>query len=318
MARPRLIYASATSGVHDQRWIDALESLGFAVDARMVASGQGPLTVDDSDEILAIVAGPLTTITRHLLPTDVPVIGLSWGFDLQQGEDLTWLPALDGLIVDTEHTRSIAIQAGVEASRVVVVPWGIDLDRIAGITAAEVPAAPSGVPVVLSARAHESIYRIEDILRGFAAAAVPGARLIVAHGGSRTASLRQLAADLGIDAVFTGTLDEDALVSLIKRADVYVTASEVDGTSVTMLQAMASGARVVASDTPGNREWIMPGRTGWIFTTGDVAGLAAALTAALADDTATVREAAQAEVAVRADWKANVARLSRMLPISLD
>ena len=49
---------------------------------------------------------------------------------------------------------------------------------------------------------------------------------------------------------------------------------EEDGLSSTMLEAMAAGIPVVASDTPGNRELVTPGETGWLVPLGDRPGLA--------------------------------------------
>lgn len=300
--------------MHDRRWIAALESLGFDVDARVLTAQSDAPSLADGSGAQAIVAGPLSTVTRLLIPHTLPVIGLSWGFDLQQGEDLSWLPGLSGLIVDTDHTRGIAIAAGVDPSRIVVMPWGIDLGHIGAIAAARPRGARDGERLVMSARAHEQIYRVEDIIRAFAAARPPNTRLVIAHAGSLTSSLHELAARLEVDALFTGSLSEDELVAHLKGADVYVSASEVDGTSVTLLQAMACGTRVVASDTPGNLEWVAPDATGWVFPTGDVNALAQSMCAALDDDAPGIEERARAEVTSRADWSVNASRLLAILP----
>jgi glycosyltransferase involved in cell wall biosynthesis len=56
-----------------------------------------------------------------------------------------------------------------------------------------------------------------------------------------------------------------------------VSASEVDGTSVTLLQAMACGTPVVVSDIDGNRGWVTEGKTGRLFRTGDAGEQASAI-----------------------------------------
>ena len=314
MARPRLIYASSSDGVHDRRWIAALESLGFDVDARVLAEHPDAGSLGDIAGALAVVAGPLPTIARHLIPCPLPVIGVSWGYDLQQDEDITWLSGLYGLIVDTDHTRRIAIAAGVEPTRITTIPWGIDIERIDGIAMKRPQGVAPGERIVLSARAHEPIYRVDEILRAFAATDASDTRLVVAHGGTLTPALRKLSTQLGIDAVFTGSISEDELIALLKSADVYVSASEIDGSSVTLLQAMACGTRVAVSDTPGNLEWVTPGQTGWVFATGDVIGLAASIASALNDAAPGIEDRARAEVRDRADWAANVSRLLTVLP----
>lgn len=314
MARPRLIYASTSSGVHDRRWTGALESLGFDVDAQVLPEGSTARALGGDTDAVAVVAGPLHTMTRTLLPCPLPIVGLSWGYDLQQGDDISWLPELAGLIVDTVHTRGIAEAAGVDPSCIITVPWGIDIATVDGIASARPDGVPDSTRIVLSARAHEPIYRIEDIIRAFAAADVPETTLVIAHGGTLTPALRDAAEEAGIDAVFTGGLSEEELIALLKGADVYVSASEIDGTSVTLLQAMACGTRVVVSDTPGNLEWVTPGRTGWTFPTGVVPALARAIAAALTEPAPGVEDRARVAVMERADWAANVRRLLAVLP----
>ena len=51
-------------------------------------------------------------------------------------------------------------------------------------------------------------------------------------------------------------LPEEDLPALFRAADLYVAATAVDGTSVTLLQALACGVRVLVSDIPGNLPWI--------------------------------------------------------------
>ena len=74
--------------------------------------------------------------------------------------------------------------------------------------------------------------------------------------------LRELVEQLGLnDRVdFLGHLDgEPALAAAYQRADLYVTVSESDGASVALLEAMACGLPVVATDIPANREWLTQG-----------------------------------------------------------
>ena len=300
--------------MHDRRWIAAFEALGFDVDIRVFSEHPEASSLGDVTGARAVVAGPMHTVARHLLPCALPVIGLSWGYDLQQGNDVAWLAELSGLIVDTEHTREIAIAAGIDQEHTVVIPWGVDIERIDQIPPAHVSDLAAGERMVLSARAHEPIYRVEEIIRAFARARLSRTRLVIAHSGTLTNRLRSVALDLGVNAVFVGSLSEDELIALIKRADVYVSASEIDGTSVTLLQALACGTRVVVSDTPGNLEWVSAGRTGWVFPTGDEPALASSIAAALNDETPDIVDRARREVQERANWGVNIRKLLTILP----
>jgi glycosyltransferase involved in cell wall biosynthesis len=182
---------------------------------------------------------------------------------------------------------------------------------------------PPHARLVLSLRAHEPLYRVADIVRAFAAVRraddahedFPDPYLIVGNSGSLTAELRQLTIDLGVATRvrFVGSVPEPDLVPLLGRAACYVTAAEVDGTSVTLLQAMACGTPVVASATPGNLGWVDDAVTGFTFPTGDVPALTEVLERVLASYPTDVVLRARSLVEERADWHANLGRLAAAL-----
>jgi glycosyltransferase involved in cell wall biosynthesis len=320
-------YVTHGWGVHDERWTQALADLGFTVET--ISLTRDGLDITDVNSRLAqgsgpVLAGPLDSITSRIR-TSRPVIGLSWGFDLLEmrarSEDITWLTGLKGLVVDSPETRAIAQAAGVHDDRIRTIPWGIDLDTCTDTETAQTPASfalPSTTRLIVTLRAHEARYRNDDILTAFCDLGLEDCALILGNSGSLTADLsrRAQSSPLADRIRFVGTLPESDIPSLLHGADVYVTASEVDGTSVTLLQAMACGVPVVASDTPGNRAWVTPGETGWLFRTGDATDLRRALRDALtADPVATRRmaEAARDRVVRDADWRANRTRLLALM-----
>ena len=88
-----VLYVSITNGVHDDRWIEAMRSSGCTVTSLQVdpegdeaRSRVISLTTELGIDIM--VAGPLTTCTSHLVDLDVPLVGLSWGFDLHEMVDV--------------------------------------------------------------------------------------------------------------------------------------------------------------------------------------------------------------------------------------
>lgn len=121
---------------------------------------------------------------------------------------------------------------------------------------------------ILSCRLHKPLYRIDAILRAFAR--LPGRcqawRLEVASGGPQTDELRRLATALGIAerVDFSGVLDASVLARSYRRAAVFASVPETDGTSVSLLEAMAAGCVPVLSDLPANREWVTEGRNGFL------------------------------------------------------
>ncbi|TAK81825.1 MAG: glycosyltransferase [Aquabacterium sp.] len=192
------------------------------------------------------------------------------------------LPRADLITADSQDVLDeIASYPGVRAPRHLIL-WGADTDRF-------MPAAqtPAGFDVV-SLRSWEPNYNIDVILQAFAtfAAARPqaGARLHLLGGGPLEARLRQQAADLGIAAqvLFHGRVGDAAMVEAIQGSRVSVSIPTSDATSVSVLESMACGLPVIASDLPANRAWV--GEAGGaLVAPRDAAGVTAALTA-LHDD----------------------------------
>lgn len=324
-------YVTATWGVHDERWARALNSCGFVVETLSLIRDQVSIR-----EVRAhlheaghpILAGPLLTVTKGLLDIGAPLYGLSWGYDLvnaDRGRDgLSWLRQLAGLIVDSEHTNSIALRSGMDTTRIHRIPWGVDLETFTpeGPTATPTDLRiPAGSRIILSLRAFEPTYRVDDIIRAFAAIArdFPEVRLIMGNDGSLQRELQALTESLNIaeQVTFIGRVREDNLPSLLRAADVYITSSEVDGSSVTLLQAMACATPVIASNTPGNSEWIEAGRTGELFQVGAWTDLARTLRAIL-DGHGSMRasslgKSARSAVEERADWARNSRQLEGIL-----
>lgn len=97
------------------------------------------------------------------------------------------------------------------------------------------------------------------------------------------AELQRLARELGIEDRVSFPGGVTALPAFLAKADVFVLPSRSEGFSNAILEAMASGLPVVATDVGGNAEAVQDGVTGLIVRPDDPAQLAAALLALLAD-----------------------------------
>ena len=321
------VYATSGWGIHDRRWVQALRDVGFdPVIVRLGIDADTPvdlrkLVESCSSSTVPVLAGPLNSVAHHLTGLAAPVAGLSWGFDLHEMDNTIWLTELSGLIVDSQATARIAESAGVPDTKITTLPWGVDLSVFSPtgpIDDFSRWGIPQGATTILSLRAHEHLYRVADIIEGFAeiVGLITDAHLIIGHSGSLTGELQQRARALRIDdrTHFIGSVPEDDLPALLRGASAYVSASEVDGTSVTLLQAMACKTPVVVSSTPGNAGWVQESVTGHVFQTGDAHDLARALLLTLSDnDNLELVERSYTLVSTEADWSRNVQRLRRAL-----
>jgi glycosyltransferase involved in cell wall biosynthesis len=137
--------------------------------------------------------------------------------------------------------------------------------------------------------------------------------LILLGGGSQGAKIRQILMNGGVmDRVhFGGQLGQRDLPRWYHMADMYISPSHVDGTSVTLLEALASGLPCLVSDIAGNREWIEDGVNGWLFRDGDADDLAEKILNAIKNRKSfnKIGEAARNTAEQKADWKKNFGTL---------
>ena len=114
--------------------------------------------------------------------------------------------------------------------------------------------------------------------------AVPDAAFIIAGEGELMPGLRELAAGLGIagDVHFIGRCDDVAM--LLHGSNVGVLSSKAEGFANAILEYMAAGLPVVATDVGGVREAIVEGETGHIVASGDDEQMAQRIIQVLAND----------------------------------
>jgi glycosyltransferase involved in cell wall biosynthesis len=101
-------------------------------------------------------------------------------------------------------------------------------------------------------------------------------------------------------------------VDYYRAADLYISSSITDGSSVSLLEAQACELPVLVSAIPGNREWVQEGVTGFLFETGNIAQLAEKMLWCYhnRDKMGAVRAAARHQIETRADWDKNKFRLN--------
>jgi glycosyltransferase involved in cell wall biosynthesis len=109
--------------------------------------------------------------------------------------------------------------------------------------------------------------------------------LDIAGEGPEEASLRHLAHSLGVaDRVrFHGFIEHAQLAHLYTNADVFTLVSRAESCSMAMLEAMAAGLPIVATNVGGNVELIQPNVNGLLVEPENIDALVRALSELAAD-----------------------------------
>lgn len=149
--------------------------------------------------------------------------------------------------------------------------------------------------------------------------------LTVVGDGPARPELEAQAARLGLSGrvAFVGWRGRDELPGLYQTADVFVLPSRDEGMPNVVLEAMACGLPVVATDIPGSRDLVVDGETGVLMAVDDTAALHAALAQLAADPQARQRmgTAGRQRVAEHFSWGAVAAAylaLARPAPGNAD
>ncbi len=281
-------------------------------------------------------AGPVPNVAFLAALTGFrPLVSMSWGSDLLRDVDRDRgqmraaryaLRRTSVLLGDCQAVRQKAAQLGFPAERVVLFPWGVDLARFTPGDGAEIRrrAGWEEAFVLLSLRSWEPVYGVDVIARAFvrAAAQAPGLRLLLLGSGSQANLIRDILQRGGVDerVYFGGQVGNDALPGFYRAADLYLSASHSDGSSVSLMEALACGKPVLLSDIPGNREWIEASPAGWLFRDGDEAALSEGILRAYAErqDLPARGRAARGLAEARADWEQNFKKLLDAYQMALD
>jgi glycosyltransferase involved in cell wall biosynthesis len=280
-----ILYVSESNNQHDVRFEKRWQELGLSIE-RIDASRIEPQSLlHDLQEVIAKSAPQLIQVgPLHKLPNLVldiwsgPTLTVSWGYDLL-GPDLkanndyreavtNALNRSPGVLVDSLASLRVLEELGTQQGGVYYLPWGVEesflkAERLKIFRDSDM----KDKLTFITTRNHESIYNVELVIKSFLDASVSGSKLLVAGTGSQTEHLKQVVASnvsSGTEVEFLGRLTSEEMVEALLRSKFYISAASVDGSSVSLLEAMALGLVAIVPDLPGNREWVGDG-AGYMF-----------------------------------------------------
>jgi len=203
---------------------------------------------------------------------------------------------------------------GVRPEKISTIPMGIDETFLeAGRKRRE--KSNGKFHKVLSNRNLLPLYNISLLIRAIPQVIQeqPDTKFFIAGDGSDRQDLEKEAnsLNLGSSVQFLGRLPHEKMAELLSQADIYVSTSLFDGTSVSLLEAMGSGAFPIVTDISANREWIVDGENGFLVPVDQAEVLANRIVNAIRDR--DLLEKSRAENLLIAEqkafWPTNIRRL---------
>jgi glycosyltransferase involved in cell wall biosynthesis len=263
-----------------------------------LAASAPDVVIEDINKVPLFLAGltdkPFGVIIPHLFGGTVfqeapwPVASIVWLLERP-------IPAAyrrAGFHAISESTRKDLVNRGVARDRITVIYPGIDSGALTPD-----PGRPRATPPSFVYVGRLRRYKgVEVAIRALALARTtrPDLRLDIAGRGEDQKRLELLAHDLGLeDAVrFHGFVTEAEKIDLLRRSWANIFPSPKEGWGITNVEAAACGTPSLASDSPGLRDSVRHGETGYLVPHGDAAALAARMVE-LASDPALVARLGQ-------------------------
>jgi glycosyltransferase involved in cell wall biosynthesis len=227
------------------------------------------------------------------------------------------LAKADLVITDADELSRIAASIGAAPEKILKAYLGID-ERVffhSRDAAGAHPEAGGRIRIVSTRNLHP-VYRVDVLVE-----AAPSIRnksdalFVICGDGPARRRLEERVRELGLTRhfVFRGRLAPGEIAEELRAADIYVSTSRSDSTSVSLLEAMACGALPVVTDLAANREWISDGDNGLIIPVGNPSALAnAVLKAARAPQLGKAARDKNARIITeRGRWGDNMRRVER-------
>jgi glycosyltransferase involved in cell wall biosynthesis len=223
-----------------------------------------------------------------------------------------WLEKISGRIAVSDFARRVQVEhLGDDA---VIIPNGVQVGVFAeGPTLPGHTRGVDGPTIGFLGRYDESRKGLPVLLEALRTVVSehPGARLLVAGRGDDAELRERIAPDLRAHVSVLGELSEADKAALLRSVDVYCAPNLLgESFGVVLIEAMAAGATIVASDLDAFVRVLDDGAAGVVVRRGDAPALARALSGLLADPARRAELSARGqEVAAGYDWSVIARRI---------
>lgn len=198
------------------------------------------------------------------------------------------IAAAEFVVAISEYNRQLLSKFG-DVSKVDVVHCGVNLDAYPLQTVS--PPAPFTIVAVASLQPYKGLEYLVRACAVLRDQGITSFKCRIAGGGELQATLQQLIISLGLAEYveLLGPQTQDAVAELLQTAHLFVLPSvimpsgKMEGLPVVLMEALAVGLPVIASNISGIPEIVRPGVTGQLVPPRDAGALAAAIQKVMSD-----------------------------------
>lgn len=208
-------------------------------------------------------------------------------------------------------------QMGIMSDKISIIPMGVDEAFLEIGKERKIELSKESF-IILSNRNLLPLYNVSILIRAIPniLREEPRTKFLIAGEGSEKENLENEVENLNLSTSvqFLGRVPHKEMPNLLAQSDIYVSTSPYDGTSVSLLEALASGTFPVVTDIPSNREWIADGDNGFLVPKENESLLAKKIVEAIRNHRllAEAYEKNRKIVEQRAYWKENIKKITEL------
>jgi glycosyltransferase involved in cell wall biosynthesis len=271
----KVLFLDSAPSIHHDRFKNLLSIFGEV--ESIYTYDKKNILLDKGYELIVYADLDITFphIAEYITECNVPVIGISWAWDLQRTKRdseavkcvlINSILSSDLMIVDCENSIYEIQKLGVTPKRLFKSPYGLDL--------ALYPFKKQNIDQdktlkMYSNRRWEEIYRPELILETALELERRGTNfnLVMANDGSLRKNLLQKYKSIfdSGHCSWIGKVSPQENFLELQKSNLFLSMAQNDGSSLSLLEAMAVGVTTLVTDNKGNREWIIENSTGYLI-----------------------------------------------------
>jgi glycosyltransferase involved in cell wall biosynthesis len=220
------------------------------------------------------------------------------------------------IIAISESSRNKIVNMGIPRRNVEVIYNGVDLNSYQSRVKKSVH------PTIICLNRMKKYKRMDVLIRSIPEVlkSIPDLRVFLVGEGDDLPRLKGLTRKNGIEHIieFTNFVSEERKTELLASSWVSVNTSPIEGWGLTSIEAQGSGTLSVVPDSPGLRETVKNGISGYIYPFGDTETLSKILIKILNDKKLVVKMGASAKKwAENFSWDESARRMKEMIDIQL-